>query len=80
MLLFDGQLKVVGAVALGQNERMAFGYRILVVYGVGSGALRDRPALFGGAAKNAAVPFLRKRVVLVFVDFAEVVEQGALER
>lgn len=79
LLLFDRQLEVVCAVALGQDEGVPFGYRVLVVNGIGRGALGDGLALFGGGTENTAVPFLGKRVVLVFVDFAEVVEQGALE-
>lgn len=79
MLLFGRQLEVVRAVALGQDEGMSFGYRVLIVNRVGRGTLRDRPALLGWGAENAAVPFLRKRVVLILVDFAKVVEQGALE-
>jgi hypothetical protein len=76
LLFLDGQLEVVGAVALGQDEGMPFGYRVLVVNGIGGGAFGNWPALLGWGAENAAVPFLRK----LLVDFAEVVEQGALER
>lgn len=53
---------------------MFFGYWVFIVNCVSSSVFGDWLVLFRGGVENVVVLFLCKWVMLVFVDFVEVVE------